>query len=413
MHRTARTRQAVNAGRKRGAVLGVLAFLALGLVPGFSLGSYAALILSAHITGHPLGPGWMTGSLAAAGGMVGVVTAASISVMAGWHGGGVFASAAATLGRFLHDHRERQARAGRGMRTLPHTRMAECTQAELRSRLSFLESCRGMVHSIVVVGSAAHGAEASGSDFDVVIICRKDGVEAVQSAVAGQELDEAMGPRGGRALEITVIGPGETEKLFELASPFSFALGRGVVLADDGYLGSLLGRSLRAPGRKYALAALFQNIMVLYYGSFRSLHRSAKTNNCSSECCRERRSGCTGIAAMDVPATVIMRMLYVTLPLRGCMPLTKQDVTEFARLEYGDESAEAVRRAVALSRSDEKRIYYSDYTLFKRIAGMLYREILAAVGNGRSVSRMLKDGAFMAQGRFGQLKDADLRRCVQ
>ncbi|MHB8845127.1 MAG: nucleotidyltransferase domain-containing protein [Nitrospirota bacterium] len=413
MHRTAQTRQAVNAGRKRGAVLGVLVFLALGLVSGFSLGSYAVLILSAHMTGQPLAPGWLSGSLAAAGGMVGVVTAATISITAGWFGGGVFAAVAVILGQFLHDRREERERAGRGMRMLPHGRMAERAQAELRARLSFLQNCRHMIHSIIVVGSAAHQSDASGSDVDIAILCRKDGLETVQSAVAGQELDEALAPRSGRALEITVIGPRETEELFELASPFSFALGRGVVLADDGHLGSLLGRAPRAPGRKYALTALFRNIMVLYYGSFRSLHRSAKANNCSSACCGERRSGCTGIAATDVPATVLMRMLYVTLPLRGCMPLTKQDVVAFTRMEYGDESAEAAQRAVALSRSGEERIYYSDYTMFKRLAGMLYREILAAAGTGRAVSRMLQDGACMAQARYGQLKDHDLRRCVQ
>lgn len=413
MHRTARTRQAVNAGRKRGAVLGVLVFLAMGLVPGFSLGCHAVLVLFAHMTGHPLAPGLLSGGLVAAGGMVGAITAASISIMAGWYGGGVLASVAATVGQLLHDHHEQQERARRGMRVLPHTRMAESAKEELRSRISFLRDCRGMVHSIVAVGSAAHGAETSGSDIDIVIICRKDGIEAVQSAVAGQELDEALGSGSGRALEITVIDPGEAEKLFGLGSPFSFALGRGVVLEDDGCLGSLLGRSFLAPGRKYALGALFQNIMVLYYGSFRSLHRSAKANNCSSECCRERRSGCAGIAAADVPVTVLMRMLYVTLPLRGCMPLTKQDVTAFTRMEYGDESAEAVQRAVELSRSDEKRIFYTDYLMFKRLAGMLYREVLAAVGTGRAVSRMLHDGACMAQGRYGQLKDRDLRRCVQ
>jgi predicted nucleotidyltransferase len=413
MSTRARTRQAVNAGRKRGAVLGVLAFLAAGLVPGFSFGSYAALILSAHMTGHPPAPGWMAGSLAAAGGLVGAVTVAAISLIVCWYGGGACASAAGAVRQFLLDRREEQERARRGMRVAPHGRMAESAQEELRSRLSFLQDCRGMLHSIVVVGSAAHASSASGSDVDIVIICRKDGLETVQGAVAGQELDEAPGPRSGRALEFTVIGPAETERLFALASPFSFALGQGIVLDDDGYLGSLLARSRRAPGRKYALSALFQNIMVLYYGSFRSLHRNAKANNCSSECCRERRSGCEGIAAVDAPATVIMRMLYVTLPLRGCMPLTKQDVLAFTRLEYGDESAGAVLKAVALSRSDDKRIYYADYKMFKRLAGMLYREILAEVGTGRAVSRMLHDGACMAQGRYGQLKDRDLRRCVQ
>jgi predicted nucleotidyltransferase len=413
MQRTAQTRQAVVAGRKRGAVLGVFVFLVAAMVPGFSLGSYAALILYAQMTGHAADPGWMGGGLAAAGGMVGVVCAASISILGGWYGGGAFASVAGSLRQVLHDRREEQERSRKGMRILAHGRMAESTQAGIRSRLSFLQSFRDSIHSIAVVGSAAHGSNERGSDVDIVIVCKKDGLDAVLSAVAEREMDDALRGPVDRVLEFTVVSPSQTEKLFELASPFAFALCRGLVLDDDGYLASLADRHPRVPGRKYALTALYQSIMVPYYGSFRSLHRNAKGRSCSSECCRDRRSACEGIASADVPVSVIMGMLYVTLPLRGCMPLTKEDVIAFTRLVYGDESAEAVHIAVDLARNKGTPIYYTEYQQFKRFAGMLYREILGAVGTGRAVSRMLHDGASMVQGRYGQLKDRDLRRCVQ
>jgi hypothetical protein len=262
------------------------------------------------------------------------------------------------------------------------------------------------------VGSAAHGSSARGSDIDIVVVCKKDGLEAVQSAVCEQEMDALRGPVD-RVLDLTVVSPSQTQKLFELGSPFAFALCRGRVLDDDGYLSSLVARYPRVPGRKYALTTLYQSIMVPYYGSFRSLHRNAQTHNCSPECCKERRSGCQGFASTDVPASVIMRMLYVTLPLRGFMPLTKEDVIAFAGLVYGEESAEAVRSVVSMARTDGKRIYYYDYQQFKRLAGMLYREILSAVGIDSGVSRMLHDGASMVQGKYGQLKNSELRRCVQ
>ena len=413
MQRTARTRQAVTAGRKRGAVLAALVFLIAGMVPGFSLGSYAALIFFVHLTGHSTDPGWMAGSLAAAGGMIGVVCAASITILGGWYGGGVSAAAAGSLRQVLQDRREQQERFRRGLTVLPHAALAGSLQEELSAQLSFLQCCRASIHTIAVVGSAAHGSNGRGSDVDIVIVCKKGRVEMVQSAVCERELNQALSGTADRVLEFTVIGPGETEKLFRLASPFAFALCRGLVLADDGYLGSLAGRYPLVPGRTYALTALYQSIMVPYYGSFRSLQRNAQGLTCSPECCRDRRSACEGIASADVPVSVIMRMLYVTLPLRGCMPLAKEDVITFSRRVYGVESAAAVQRAVSLSRSEEKRIYYTEYQQFKRLAGMLYREILGLVGTGRAVSRMLHDGASMAQERYGQLKDRDLRRCVQ
>lgn len=401
------------AGRRRGAVLGALVFPAAAMVPGFSLGCFAVLMLSARLAGHALVPGWIGTSLVAVGGLVGAVSAASICILAGWFGGGVIASVAGSFGQVFHDRREEQERTRRGMAVLPHARMAESARVGVRSRLSFLEPCRGAIHSIAIVGSAAHASNEDGSDVDIVIISKEDGLEAVLGAVAEQEMENALSRPGERGLEFTVLSPSQTEKLFKLASPFAYALCRGIVLEDDGCLAGLAARPPRAPGRKYALTTLYQSIMVPYYGSFRALQKNAKKKGCTAGCCADRGAECGGIGSTDMPATVIMRMLYVTLPLRSRMPLAKEDVIAFTEKVYGTGSAEAVRKAVSLTRNSARRITYAEYQQFKRLAGMLYREILGAVGIDRSVSSMLRDGASMMQGNYGALKDRDLRRCVQ
>jgi len=413
MNAAAKTRQAIAAGRRKGAVLGVLVFLVAGMGPGFSLGCYAALILLSHLSGHADAPGFLTGSLVAAGGMVGVVCAGSASILGGWIAGDLCASAAEFIRRALHFRAEQRERDGKGMTVLSHGRMSGDTEAEIRSRLSYLQAFRHSLHSIVVVGSAAHGARDSGSDIDIVVICKKKGFDSVQNAVCEQEMDEASSGRQDPVIEYTLLDPSQTQKLFKTASPFAYALRRGEVLEDDGYLENLTGgRHPRAPGRRYVLTALYENIIVPYYGSFHALEKNAKKNHCSRECCIER-AGCEGLAKGGIPARVIMRMLYVTLPLNGRMPLTKGDVIAFAAQVYGEESAETVRKAARMARNDKAPVYFTDYQQFKRLAGALYREILGFACIDKAVRRMLCDGASMVQGKSRQLKDANLRKCVQ
>jgi predicted nucleotidyltransferase len=279
--------------------------------------------------------------------------------------------------------------------------------------LSFLQECRDSYHSIVVVGSAAHGAHDSGSDVDVVVICKKEGFETVQNAVCEKELNDAFGSRRDPATEYTLLNAPETQGLFRTASPFAYALRHGALLEDDGYLRNLAeGRHPRAPGRKYVLTALYESIIVPYYGSFRALEKNALMNRCTRECCADR-AWCGGLPHGGTPARVIMRMLYVTLPLKGCMPLTKGDVVFFAAQVYGEESGEIARTAADMARNDAAPVSFIDYQRFKRFAGTLFREILGVAGSGRAVRTMLRDGASMVQGKSWQVKDGNLRKCVQ
>lgn len=407
-----RTRQAVTDGRKRGAVIGVILFLMAGLGPGIWLGSYAALMLLAHLTGGTAVPGGLTNAAIAAGVLTGAVCAGAISITGGSLAGAALASGAALLRRSLRAWDEDRARRRKCVTVLPRAGLAADTESEIRARSSFLDGFRGSLHSVVVVGSAAHGALDAGSDYDLVLICRKTGFTAVQNAVFEQEISDAL-RCWGRMMEYTLLLPVDARRLFRQASPFAYALRHGAVLYDDGFLcGLTAGRYDPSPGRKFCLTALYENIVIAYYGSFCAAEKDARTKGCSSACCRERPI-CPGLSPAELPAKVIMRMLYVTLPARGAMPLNKGDVVAFARRIYGEESAKVVVRAVALGRSGGESYRYSDHVRFKRLAGALFREILDIVGNTSSVRGLLADAASIVQGRYGQVKDRTLRACVR
>jgi predicted nucleotidyltransferase len=411
MGMTEEIRKVLTAGRKRGAVIGALLFVVAGLGPGMWLGSMTAVLLLSHLTGSAAEPGGSAAAIVAAGAAVGAVTAFVICITAGMFAGAALAPAGGLFSDALRAFRQGRGQRAGSMTVLAHPAMTERTEAEVRAQLSAVEGLRNSLHSIVVVGSAAHGTRGPGSDIDVVLICTDRGYEAVQSALCEREIADALAGRD-RTAEFTVLGPADARRLFKLASPFAFALRYGRVLEDDGFLRSLTAASSpAAPGKRYGLTALYEQIVVPYYGSFRELQASARSRGCSSNCCRSR-ADCPGLASTDMPAKVILRMLYVTLPSRGYMPLTKGDVITFTGRAYGAENAAIVEQAVSRSRTGTSAFSYAEYEAIKRLAGMLFREILGIVGSTAAVRRVLADGARIMQGDFGQVKDRKLRACV-
>ena len=399
-------------GRKRGAVIGAVLFLAAALGPGISLGSYAALILLSHLTGGAVEPGGWTTAMIAAGALTGAVSAGAIGITAGSLTGAAAASGAGRLRSSLRSWDEDRVRRRKPVTVLPQGGMAADIEADVRSRITFLDGLRGSLRSIVVVGSAAHGWLDERSDRDVVLICRKEDLAAVQNALFEQELSDGMLRRECR-MEYTLLQQSDACRLFRQASPFAYALRYGAVLHDDGFLrGLLAGSSSPAPGRKYCFSALYENILVPYYGSFRAAERDARAKGCTADCCGGRPD-CPGLLPADMPATVIMRMLYVTLPVRGYIPLSKRDVILFVRRVYGTESTEIAERAASLSRNGGEPYRYDDHVRFRRLAGSLFREILSIVGSTGAVRGLLADAASIVQGRYGQVKDPALRACVR
>ncbi len=76
-------KEMVRMGTKIGATLGVLVFLAFGLLPGFYFGSYGALVVLKHLTGGPVEPTVLVRMIVAVGIMLGIVCIASVSIVVG------------------------------------------------------------------------------------------------------------------------------------------------------------------------------------------------------------------------------------------------------------------------------------------------------------------------------------------
>ena len=399
--------------RKRGAAMGAALVFAAGLGPGVWLGSYAALLMLARFTGGPADQGWMPPAAVLCGALTGAVCSAAFGLTVGSSAGAACAVGAERLRRALRSRDEDRLRRRRRAIVLPQPGMAAGVRAEILARTSFLDGLRGSLHSVVVVGSAAHGAADAGSDRDIVLICRRTGYAAVQEAVFEHAVATAERRAADGELDITVLLPADAKRLFRLSSPFAFALRHGDVLHDDGFLrGLTAGWAGTAPGREYCFAALYERIVIAYYGSFSAAERAARASGCSLACCSARRE-CAGLAPAGMPGRVIVRMLYVTLPARGAVPLSKTDLVAFVRQFYGEESALTAEQSIRTGRNGGGPYRYEDHVRFRRLAGVLFREILGIVGGAYSVRGLLADAASIVQGRYGQVRDRTLRSCVQ
>jgi len=73
----------VRMGTKVGAVLGGIAFLAFGIVPGFYFGSYGALVLLNHLFGGPLEATTLVRVVTVFGILVGITSVGSVTIIVG------------------------------------------------------------------------------------------------------------------------------------------------------------------------------------------------------------------------------------------------------------------------------------------------------------------------------------------
>jgi hypothetical protein len=76
-------KEMVRMGTKVGGVLGGIAFLAFGIVPGFYFGSYGTLVLLNHLFGGPLQATVLVRVAVAGGVLVGITCIASVTIVVG------------------------------------------------------------------------------------------------------------------------------------------------------------------------------------------------------------------------------------------------------------------------------------------------------------------------------------------
>ncbi len=76
-------KEMVRMGTKVGGVLGGIAFLAFGIVPGFYFGSYGTLVLLSKLFGGPMEASVLVRVAVAMGVLVGITCIASVTIVVG------------------------------------------------------------------------------------------------------------------------------------------------------------------------------------------------------------------------------------------------------------------------------------------------------------------------------------------
>ena len=89
-------KEMVRMGTKIGAVLGGLAFLIFGTIPGFYFGSYGSLVVMKHLMGS-VEPTVIVRMVVAVGILLGIVCVASVSIVLGSIVGTAFGYAAEAI----------------------------------------------------------------------------------------------------------------------------------------------------------------------------------------------------------------------------------------------------------------------------------------------------------------------------
>jgi hypothetical protein len=245
----------------------------------------------------------------------------------------------------------------------------------LKSEMPFLRSIIDDLHSIVLIGSGAFDRMKADSDIDIAIIYENSGYERVADALVDKAiLDHCK--KGGTKAEYTSLDAFHAEKYFRMGSPFAFALRRGVVLWDDGFLKRLESDHAAIPGREYYLDALKNSVVCQYYGTIKWFDDEiTKDHGRDGRCTRAGK--CLGHTPADNLARVIMNILYVALPRHGYMPLMKKDVLRFSDAVYGRETAEVVDTVIRIKRNGTRSIALGTYMELKALAVRLFREIVS------------------------------------
>jgi len=397
-------------GRNLGALLGSIVFVIFGIIPAFYFGSYGTLVLISDLTGGPVEAGVLVRITIVAGIALAVLCACAVCIVAG----SVLGTAIAWLVDLVRPLCGFRGEGAGGKKGIEGRRpwLPTKLKAHILSRLSFLQTRYHEIHSVVLVGSAAYGLLEERSDIDIVIIGRNDCTDCLREFLFDHELQAPGESSDEHNFEFTVIDAEQTERYFRMGSPFAHSLRNGIILRDSGFLARLTAADYPLmPTRKYFISAFYEYIAIQYLGAINKLERESRARRCSVECCGKREC-CRGLSHSDVLAKTIMRMLYITLPAKGYMPLTKTDVFLMAADVYGRKVAEELRTVTRMARGEEETVYYSDYMRLKPIAASLYREVLHITGLKSDVIRILKNTATLIRGDYSRITDDALRNCV-
>ena len=252
----------------------------------------------------------------------------------------------------------------------------------IREIKSFLESYRKWVHSLVVFGSYALGQAACRSDVDfLVLLKRGDKVRRIRSVLFDFKLSLGSNYEGKAPVEIQIVDFDKKgiEHVFELSTPLAYAVRHGVVIRDDGWFKTLLSRPYpRWPTKEAALEAFTRWIVWQYYRCAVDLKREMLTDHGPDGLCTQNGK-CMGHFSGDILARVISRMLYVTLPERGFLPLCKPEAVAMALEVYSRGVCRPVALAMDVLRKN-RAITYQEFRVMFPFARSLFRECIRICG---------------------------------
>lgn len=283
---------------------------------------------------------------------------------------------------------------------------------EIEKNLSFLKPYSHLLHTIVLVGSSVYNKNGYGSDIDLVLICKKKGYNIIRDIVFQREIDEQFKRCNDNNIEFTVLSEKLVIDEFRNCSPFSYSLRYGLKLFSNGFLEKIESHSpLSIPSRKYIIKSLYNGVVTQYYGSLKDISKDIKRAHSSSGICTQRGI-CQGHGSAERFLNVIIKMLYITLPINGYMPLTKSDISYFASIVYGEEISRIVDEVISLVRSDTRDITESQFRNLKEFSTGLFLEIVHYVGFTAEIKNLIRDVLYMKKGQYEKVKNPAYKRCI-
>ncbi len=270
----------------------------------------------------------------------------------------------------------------------------------IREIKAFLDSYREWIHSLVMFGSYALGKAGCHSDVDFLVLLKAgEKVRRIRRILFDFKLSLGNYNESQAPVEIQIVDFDEKgiEHVFELSTPLAHAARHGVVIQDDGWFKTLLSRPYpRWPTKEGAVVAFTRWIVWMYYRCAINLKREMLADHGPEGLCTQNGK-CMGHFSGDILARVISRMLYVTLPERGFLPLCKPEAVKMTVEVYGKSSWRSVALAMNVLRKD-RAITYHEFQVMMPFARRLFRECMRICGpKNRRVIEALQREADMCK----------------
>ena len=209
--------------------------------------------------------------------------------------------------------------------------------------------------------------------MDVVVICKQEAYKRVSQAMWNLRMSTI---HGQPHFAYDVCNQERIRGPFTLGSPYANAIRNGLVLIDDGFFRLLVHHPEYplSPGMAYYAHAFRRFILPRFLDFVIRLDRQIREDHGPGGICAEGE--CLSHTEGDILAMLISRMLYITLPSRGYLPLSKKQLVDYSLKVYGAGIRAPLTKAVEIVRED-RAIDYDEYRVLRPVARKLLREVVS------------------------------------